>query len=42
MRIDDVVANLELAYRGLQILDILDEPLLRLLQCCVRDVLPPK
>jgi hypothetical protein len=38
MRIDDVVANLELANRGLQILDIDDEVLLRLLQCCVRDV----
>jgi hypothetical protein len=37
MRVDDVVANLELADRGFQILDI-DEALLRLLQCCVCDI----
>jgi hypothetical protein len=38
MRVDDVVANLELADRGFQILDLVDKALLRLLQCCVCDV----
>jgi hypothetical protein len=37
MRVDDVVANLELADSGFQILDV-DEALLGLLQCCVGDV----
>jgi hypothetical protein len=38
MWVDDVVANLELADSGFQILDIDDELLLGLLQCCVCDV----
>jgi len=35
MGVDDVVANLELTDRGFQVLDLVDETLLRLLQCCV-------
>jgi hypothetical protein len=38
MRVDDVVANLELARRGFQILDLGVQALLGLLQCCVCDV----
>jgi hypothetical protein len=38
MRVDDVVANLELAHRGFQILDLDVQALLGLLQCCVCDV----
>jgi hypothetical protein len=38
MRIDDVVANLVLADSGFQVLDIVDEALLGLLQCCVGDI----
>jgi hypothetical protein len=33
VRVDDVVANLELTLGGFQILDLVDEALLRLLQC---------
>jgi hypothetical protein len=38
MRVHDVVANLELALDGFQILDIDEALLLGLLQCCVGDI----